>query len=154
MFAPAPRHSEVLVLRNGIQALPQFDSNLTVKTDLPLLFRINCAFLSNKFPDGGSLGFLPAHLWDTASLLLETPLPSSFTPTPQPCSKDHPKYYLLDEASLKLPSCNQVDFLCQIRFCYLRPLFCEHPWGVSSFGKHVLGILVTLPALVRMSRTS
>lgn len=46
-----PLPNKVQILQDEIQALPQSDSNLAVKDYLPLLFRINLAFLSNKFPE-------------------------------------------------------------------------------------------------------
>lgn len=46
-----PSPNKVQICQNGIQALPQSDSNRAVKTYLPLLFRIHCAFRSNKFPE-------------------------------------------------------------------------------------------------------
>lgn len=56
-----PSPGEVQIPQNEIQALPQSDSNLGVKTYLLLLFRINRAFLSNKFPEP-ALHFLTIHL--------------------------------------------------------------------------------------------
>lgn len=60
---------------NSSPALPQSDSNLGVKTYLPLLFRINRAFLSNEFRWTSSALSYP---WP---LLTLCPLPCTFPST-------------------------------------------------------------------------
>lgn len=75
-------NNKVKILWNEIQALPQSDSNLGVKTYLPLLLRINCAFLSNKFPEP-ALHSLTVYLCSHCLPFLEPSVENTLQPHPE-----------------------------------------------------------------------